>query len=111
MSFLRQNGSIPWKTIVVVVPEIAGNSGQQLQIPDKHVRISHRLTQINLRINHRLGELKKSGKIGKKMVKYARGCFNLLHDGKWTAQNNLKTVGYFFPLNEEQLMDAESAGN
>jgi hypothetical protein len=112
MTFLGQNGPIAWKKICEVVPEITGNSGPDVQIPNKFVRISHRLTQINMRINHRLGELKKTGKIDKKMVKYRRGCYNILHNGKWKPLNNMKTVGLFFPaIEEQQKMESETTEN
>jgi hypothetical protein len=78
-------------------------------IPDKSIRISHRLTYINLRINHRLGELKKIGRIGKESTKFSQGCFNLLVNVKWSPLNNLKVLGDMFPAIENQHMDEEVA--
>ncbi len=106
MEYLKKHGSIKWKEIIAIVPEIVGT--EPVNIPDKSIRISHRLTYINLKINHRLGELKKNGRISKKSTKFSRGCFNLLVNGKWNPLNNLKVLGDMFPAIEDNRMDAEA---
>ncbi len=71
--------------------------GKKIVIPDATIMITHRLTRINLRINRRLRELRRKGKIEKKSMKFARGSFNVLRDGKWKAVSNMKALNTLFP--------------
>jgi hypothetical protein len=102
MEHLRSNGSITWKDIITTIPEIIEDEkkrvpGKKIVIPDATIMITHRLTRINLRINRRLRELRRKGKIEKKSMKFARGSFNVLRDGKWKAVSNMKALNTLFP--------------
>lgn len=104
MDFLKKNGPITWRDIIGIVPEIIEEEKKRnpkIVIPDATIQISHRLTRINLRVNRRLMDLKRRGKIGKRMVKFSKGCFNILMNGNWKTLSNLKELGVFFPPDKD----------
>jgi hypothetical protein len=120
MGYLKNKGPITWKDIITTTPEIIDDlrkrlPGQEIVIPDASIMVSHRLTRINLRVNRRLRELKRNGKIEKKSMKFSRGCFNLLKDGKWKPLTNLRALGAFFPSedgsDEQDRMEHEPSGH
>lgn len=106
MTALKNKGQIFWtelglpdETFRVVNTEITKEDGTIEIVPKKEgrkVRISHRLTRINLRIDRKLMELKREHKI--KEFRFRRGFYEMeFLSGRWVTIHNVKEILAFFP--------------